>query len=274
MAKNLGGTNHSRYCSPQNEAVGTPPHHSEAGQLPRRLWVKTPFDASNPGDDFPKKQVAPPMELEYSHGQVAGAALWHVRLGMRSKCRPSGLPQFAVRWRRALGLTGISVHPRRVDAERLRAALGPGQGDGAPVGELGAPGGPKAFAHNGAHTTSKVTAGLARAGIFLIPPQCLDGNPMTLDPACPSGEGGADAVIDIDDNETGDDLTVHGVVHPEHDFLRLGGPAPKFLVRRGRDTAICRAGQGRRSATRGSASRPPPTRPSRRARRSRVPGSR
>ena len=95
----------------------------------------------------------------------------------------------------------------------------------------GSPGGPPAFAHNGPHTTNKVTAGFARAGIFLIPYQCLDGNAATTDAAfCPTGENGGDAVVDIDDNEPADDLTINGVLHPETDFLRLGGPAPTFQV--------------------------------------------
>lgn len=70
----------------------------------------------------------------------------------------------------------------------------------------------------GADTTNKVTSGLARAGIFLIPSQCLDGQATTSDPlACPSGENGGDAVIDLDVS----------------DFLKLpsaGGKLPKFHV--------------------------------------------
>ena len=136
VAKNLGGTNHSRYCSPQNEAVGTPPHHSEAGQLPRRLWVKTPFDASNPGDDFPKKEAAPPMELRVlaRPGGGRGALACAPRHAEQVPAvRPPAVrgPLAAAR-ARAHGQS--RVHPRRVDAERLRATLGPGQGDGAPVG--------------------------------------------------------------------------------------------------------------------------------------------
>ena len=37
-------------------------------------------------------------------------------------------------------------------------------------------------------------------------------------------------MIDVDDNETTDDLTINGVLHAETDFLRLAGPAPTFHV--------------------------------------------
>lgn len=96
----------------------------------------------------------------------------------------------------------------------------------------GSPGGPPAFKHNGPHTTNKVTAGFARGGLFLIPPECIDSDPASEDFFfCPSGENGGDAVIDIDDNDPGDDFFINNVEHPEFDFLELGSPdAPIFHV--------------------------------------------
>jgi hypothetical protein len=93
----------------------------------------------------------------------------------------------------------------------------------------GLPGGPPAFKHNGAHSTNKVTAGFARAGLFLVEPHCLAGQPVT-DQRCPTGDNGGDAVIDILDNDLTDDLEVDGVSYPENDYLRLAGATPTFIV--------------------------------------------
>jgi hypothetical protein len=71
---------------------------------------------------------------------------------------------------------------------------------------------------SGASTTNKVTAGFAKAGIFLIPVVCID-RTTTEDPSlCLDGESGADAVIDVDDNDNTDD------------YLKRGSSPPKFHV--------------------------------------------
>jgi hypothetical protein len=86
----------------------------------------------------------------------------------------------------------------------------------------GSAAGPPAFFHNGPHTTSKVTAGFAKAGVFLIPYHNLDGTLPT---------NGGDAVIDIDDNDTSNDYHINGVANPVVDFLKLGAVvAPTFQV--------------------------------------------
>jgi hypothetical protein len=41
---------------------------------------------------------------------------------------------------------------------------------------------------------------------------------------------GADAVIDIDDNDPANDITINGVSHPTYDFLKAGGVPPIFHV--------------------------------------------
>jgi hypothetical protein len=144
---------------------------------------------------------------------------------MRSKCGPpAGTPLFGVRTLRALEKTGLvgSTPPRtnhgvfRVLYDLLIEMI-------AQWADSGSPGGAQAFAHNGAHTTNKVTAGFARAGIFAIPVGCLDG---TGGASCAPGGNAGDAVVDIDDKDPSDDLTVDGVKHPERDFLRLGDPTP------------------------------------------------
>jgi hypothetical protein len=86
---------------------------------------------------------------------------------------------------------------------------------------------------SGAHLTNKVTAGFAKAGIFLIPLACIDGDPATTTKGtnwCPNGESGADAVIDVDDDDPTDDPVIDGVTHREGDYLKRDGSPPKFHI--------------------------------------------
>jgi hypothetical protein len=98
----------------------------------------------------------------------------------------------------------------------------------------GQPGGPPGFAHNGAHTTNKLLSGWARVGVFLIPPSCIDGDAATGDPTfCPAaggGEMGGDAIVDVFDNDAGDDNTIDQIVHPEFDYAQRGDAPPTFRV--------------------------------------------
>ncbi|HEV8700670.1 MAG TPA: kelch repeat-containing protein [Candidatus Polarisedimenticolia bacterium] len=218
VGKNIGGpVNNSLNCSPGN---------NEAGYLPRLHEVSVPFNPGDAGDHFPEHRGPGTSSCNYDDGQIGAAALWQVRLGMRSKCRPSGVPQFGVRYQRAMKHTGffgaapacsdlgIYRHLYDLETEMLDQWA-----------TSGSPGGPPAFAHNGPHSSNKVTAGFARAGVFLVPYTCLDGGAP-----CLAGENGADAVIDVDDNDPGDDLTLNGVYMPEVDYLELAGPAPTFHV--------------------------------------------
>ncbi len=206
-------------------------HHSEGGSSPRLSQVNVPFDPASPGDHFPEHRVM--ATGGYADMQIAGAALWALRQGMRSKCLPSGTPQYLVRFVRALRTTGWfgGVAPDSSDRGIYRGLVDLAVKITNQWATSGSPGGPPAFFHNGPHTTSKATGAFARAGIFLIPWQCLDGNTATTDPLqCPAGENGGEAVVDIDDNDTGDDVKLDGVVHPEWDWLERGGPAPTFLI--------------------------------------------
>jgi hypothetical protein len=204
---------------------------SEGGALPRLAQLTVPFDPLAPADHFPEHRAL--ATGDYADGQIAAAALWSVRQGMRSKCLASGTPQFFVRLVRALWNFGFSTAATCSGCDRdvyrpLQDLLRQLVQQWATSGQ---PGGPPGFAHNGAHTTNKVTSGFARAGVFLVPDGCIDGDTATSVAGwCPGGENGGDAVVDIDDNDQGDDVTIDGVVHPERDYIRRAGPVPTFLV--------------------------------------------
>jgi hypothetical protein len=169
--------------------------------------------------------------------QMAAAALWEVRKGMRSKCLPSGTANYLVRFIRALRNTGFFGTPALTHSDRsiYRILLDLELKLVQQWATSGSPGGPPAFRHNGAHTTNKVTGGFARTGVFLIPAQCIDGNSGTTDPTlcpAPGGENGGDAVIDIDDKDTGDDITAEGAANiamPEVDYLRRMSVVPPMF---------------------------------------------
>ncbi len=224
VTKNTGGVDNSLNCA----------NHVETGSLPRLHDVTVPFNEAAPGDHFPEHRAGGNTG-GYADGQIAAAALWQVRLGMRSKCRPSGIPQFGVRFARALKQAGfLGFTPDNSDRGTFQQLYDLEKKMLDQWATAGSPGGPPAFRHNGAHTANKVTAGFARTGLFLIPYQCLDGDAATGDPSsCPvagGGEFGGDAVIDIDDNDVADDFSINGVDHPDFDFLELDGPAPTFHV--------------------------------------------
>ena len=220
VAKNMGGIDASLNCL----------QSSKTNWLPRQLEVHTPMVAGDADDHFPEHKGLPGDE--YANGQVGGAALWQVLEGMRSKCGLCGPLQFGVRFQSALKQTGfLGFEPGSTDTGIYQllhdlearmadqwAASGPSS-----VSPLFDPGGP--------HTMNKVTAGFARAGIFLIPYHCLGVATVPGDSiSCPAGENGGDAVIDIDDNDTANDLVLNGVTHPVVDFLKLNGVAPTFHV--------------------------------------------
>ncbi len=221
FAKNLNGVNGALNCLTSDED----------GYTPRLHQVTTPFNPGAPGDHFPEHRAGGNI-CDYCDMQVGAAALWQVRVGMRSKCRPSGMPQYGVRFQRALKETGfLGFTPNTSDLGSYQHLWDLETKMADQWITSGSPGGPPAFAHNGPHTTNKVTGGFARTGVFLIPYQCLDGDAATTDAtACPAADIGADAVVDIDDNDTTDDLTLNGASLPEFDYLRSGGPAPTFQV--------------------------------------------
>ena len=222
VSKNVGGVNAGLNCAGSDEGDSLPRLHS----------VTVPFNPATPGDHFPEHRALD--RGVYAEGQIAAAALWQIRLGMRSKSVPSGTPQFEVRFARALKNTGVfagAVPSVATDLGLYRYLYDLGLKLTEEWATSGSPSGALPGRHIGAHTTNKVMAGFAKVGLFLIPYQCLDGNARTTDAtSCPTGENGGDAVIDIDDNDPVDDLRVNNVVHPEVDYLRSSGAAPTFHV--------------------------------------------
>ncbi|NUN15481.1 MAG: hypothetical protein HUU55_17795 [Myxococcales bacterium] len=165
--KNDNGIDNSLYCNPL---------HDEGGWLPRLL---------SPADRFPEH-----MDLngdgttendgEYANMQIGSYALWEVRQGMKSRCPPSGVPAFERRLMLALqSLSHSYTAPVGSDSgvyQAFRALLREMVNQWATSTNTGT-------YENGSPSTNKVTAGFAKAGIFLV---------------------ARDAVIDVDDNDSGD----------------------------------------------------------------------
>ena len=206
--KNIGGIDASLACRNHDEGFG----------LPRLQELPLPFDPSLPGDHFPEHRRF--AIGEYADMQIAAAALWELQLGMRSKNGTAGLPLVAPRFARALRKSGfVGSTPAATD-------LGIYQYLFELENELA-----DEWQTATDHLTSKVIAAFARAGLFLVPYQCLGSGSTPPDPKfCPHGTNGGDAVIDVDDNDPDDDYTIRGVRHRETDYLELGGPAPTFHV--------------------------------------------
>jgi hypothetical protein len=214
--KNLGGVDKALYCAGAT---------SETSELPRLL---DPASDRFPGHRDPN---TPDTAQPYADGQIAGAALWKVRQGMRSKDLVFGTLEHWQRLHRALWDFGL-----------IEATCASCTGE---PGNLACTACDRdiyrylqdletqmvlQWASGIGHTAGKVVSGWADAGIFLVPYGCLDGNPGTVNPACLSGEGGGDAVIEVDDREKADDLVIDGATHPEVDYLKRGGLPPRFRV--------------------------------------------
>ena len=214
VAKNVGGVDAALNC------VGL---HREANDLPRLHQAPLPFDSTSPGDHFPEHRAVNTADnSEYADMQIAAAALWHVRQGVRSLDRSSGHLQYGARLVRAIRASGfIGGSPGRSDrgVYRLLQDLQWELIDqwATAITDDVAPGDP---------ATSKVLAGFARVGLFAIPDRCIDGDATTSEPGCPGGEDGGDAVLDVDDDVVGDDPVLDGVRHPEHDYLQRNGTVP------------------------------------------------
>jgi len=221
--KNMGGVDASENCAT----------HVEDGGLPRLASVNEPFTPPPILDHFPERRAT--LTGGYEDMHIIAAALWLTRQGMRSKCLPSGTPQYWVRINRALYNSGfITGTCAACDRDIYRFAQNLLQQMAQQWATAGLPGGPPGFAHNGAHTTNKLLSGWARVGVFLIPHTCIDGDATTGDPTfCPvasGGENGGDAIGDVFDGDAADDVLIDQITHVEMDWIQRGDPPPTFRV--------------------------------------------
>jgi hypothetical protein len=193
--KNDGGTNVSLNCT----------HHYEGGGLPRLSEVGMTF---NPNEDrFPEHRKIG-QRLEYSDMQIAAAALWSVRQGLKSWESVMGELLYYPRFVRTLATTGWLGQPQPLnsgytDRDIYRYLV-----------ELEIKLASRwAGSNSGESTVNKVVSGFSRAGIFMIPWACLDGRKKT--PVGSPCESGADAVIDV---------------APGADYLDRSGIPPTFHI--------------------------------------------
>jgi hypothetical protein len=195
--KNSGGVDQSLYCNP---------NHDEGGWLPRLL---------NGADKFPDHRDLDGNGVndntdEYANSQIASYAVWEIRKGMESRCPPSGIAAFERRFMQALAnmtysYTAPSGSDRHLE-QGLRDLLRAMVAQWASATNTGT-------YENGSPSTNKVTAGFARAGIFLQ---------------------GHEAVIDVEDNDT-DDRDV--------DWLDRDDAPPTFQVWTGREYTFDSSGK-------------------------------
>lgn len=206
--KNWGGVNKTRYCTGAT---------SETWGMPRLADVTK--------DRFPEHRnpATPTKEQPYADGQIAAAAIWRVRQGLRSKEGSTGTILLWERLHDALWNYSSFMSPTCTsacdrDIYRYLQNLETRMVDEWVASAL-------------LHTVNKVMIGWAEAGIFLVPLACLDGSSSTkVLSACPLGEGGGDAVIQVLDRDPADDLVIDSVTHPEWDYLERVGLPPRFRV--------------------------------------------
>ncbi len=215
-AKDEGGADTRKNCL----------KHDEGDGLPRLSKVSAPnvIDAGSK-DSFPAHRAL--KTGAYANMQIAAAALWATREGIRSHLGPALGPaeyfRGFVHTLQSTGWLGSGYSTREDDLNVYRGLLD--------LEVKLANEWVKPTASTTRFLLSKITAGFARAGLFMIPPTCIDGKPSTTLPHyCPSGEDGGDAVIDIDDNDPANDERVFDVTHQNVDYLKRSGSEPTFLI--------------------------------------------
>ena len=169
--------------------------HSEGGGLPRLSKVGPPDVIDLGSKDFFPGHLS--ERGGYANMQIAAAALWATREGIRSHMGPLlGPPRYFQSFVRALLSTGwLDIDDSNLDQDLYRGLLD--------LEVKLANEWVKSTSTGTESLLSKITAGFAKAGIFLIPPSCIDADPSTVVPvycpASPGGENGGDAVIDIEE---------------------------------------------------------------------------
>ena len=216
VAKDRGGPDYSKNCQ----------HHDEDNGLPRLAHVDV--------DRFPEHRRL--ATSDYANMQIAAAALWEVRSGFWSHLGPFfGPSEYLSGFVRALGTIGWygpGASEVSSDLHLYRGLL-----------ELELNLANEWFQEAPQETRfllNKILAGFAKAGLFIVPPACIDERVSPSARYCgasrptffffSNSRWGGDAIIDIDDNDPSDDKTINGVVHTERDYLKSSGRPPKFDV--------------------------------------------
>lgn len=222
--KNRGeteGPNFSLDCKYQGSGPSPPTHqpHDEGGGYPRLSEVGMTFNPLDPQDHFPEHRRNTDQQNEYSDMQIASAALWAVREGLKQRDLAAGAVLYLGRFVQTLGTTGWLGQPALsrtssgyIDRDiyrylvELEIKLTSRWWNGA--------------SNHGESTVNKVVSGFARAGVFMIPSGCLNRKGPHYKYLCDSG---ADAVIDV---EPGADYLVRSGNRPT--FHIWTGPLYKF----------------------------------------------
>lgn len=206
FAKNNGGTDVSKDCLGSTSELDGWPRLADAIQdhFPEHRTRAADMLTSSDG-----------WVMAYSDMQIAAAALWSVRQGLKSREPVLGELTYIKRFVRTLATTGWFGTAALAQERKERK-------EGSPLiyidrdiyrylVELEV----KLAKHwtgmsgPGESTVNKVASGFARAGIFMIPWVCLELNPTT---SCTTG---ADAVIDVE---------------PGHDIRDRSLPPPTFHI--------------------------------------------
>lgn len=209
VGRNMGGAGMGRNCATS----------TEDRILPRLHELSIPFDRLRPGDHFPEHRRLVNGDFDYADMQIAAAALWQVREGLRSLNMPIAHPlygSYLLKTIRSLP----NVDPRvtrysdlgNYQALRLVGSTLIQQWMGTIASTNESP---------GSEPVNKIVAGFAKAGVFMIDPRCI--GPSLVDDC-----SGGDAVVDVDlqatDRQGGPWLESNSV------YLGSGQRWPSFQV--------------------------------------------
>ena len=248
--KNVGRTVAASSLTEQQELAASCGRHVPGSALPRLLFAeresgnvfqeKPAFDlsqqatraleASEPPfivtalenarvDSFPLRRE--PSREEYGDGQIVGAALWHLREGMFSLGEEGGIASLLSNLNEAIWATGFS--PTACPAERLECDANVYRSGRELLHHLL----DSWMASEAKYAANKVLSAFARAGIFLVPVDCLDGQWNIPDETpdkrfCPNGDMGADAIIDIKRGIGSAPRSLQGINFPQDDVWAKG----------------------------------------------------
>jgi hypothetical protein len=168
---------------------------------------------------------------DYADGQIVGSAFWHLWQGMYSLVNDAASPVLWSRINRGIWSTGFAptscLESPNCDINIYRAARELLLHMGEEWKETDA----------GQSSMNKLLAGFARAGIFAVPPMCLEADSVAADPddpvLCTTGQNAGDAIVIADDRNDGDGRNRYGILLADDDFIAAGGtttPGPVFRV--------------------------------------------